>query len=58
MKPSFFLGKEWFKCSRCGATWIEMLGLGQAIGQEIVKHSDGSKKRHFKAKLVRRKVKK
>jgi len=58
MSPWEELGKGWFKCSNCGATWTEVPIPRQAIAEEIITHGDGSKRRHFKAKLVRSKAKK
>ena len=58
MWPSDELGKGWFQCSDCKATWVKPLVPGQATGMETVTHYDGSKGKHFKAKLVRKKAKK
>jgi len=29
MKEELELGKDWFKCSSCGATWIDTTHLGE-----------------------------
>jgi len=58
MQPSKDLGKGWFKCSDCGATWAKLLEPGQATAIETITVPGGSKSKHFKAKLVRKKAKK
>lgn len=57
MSPWETLGKGWFKCSDCGATWTKIPKPGQAISQETIIHSSGKRSKHFKAKLARSKVK-
>ena len=57
MFPWESLGKGWFKCSDCGATWIKPLKPFRALVRETVIYPDGRKEHPYKAKLTGRKVK-
>jgi len=58
MSPFETLGKGWFKCSKCGATWIKPLKPFQALGVETVFIPGRYRGKHYKARLIGKKVKK
>ena len=55
MSPFEDLGKGWFKCSQCGATWIEVPPLGpSALSTE---RDDTTGERKYKSRAISRKGK-
>ena len=58
MFPWESLGKGWFKCSDCGATWIKPLKPLQALARETITLLDGRRGKPYRARLMKRKVKK
>lgn len=48
------LGKGWFLCSSCGATWIDVIQPYQAVAEEVIKRPNGTKTKHIKARLTGR----
>ena len=58
MKPCDELGKGWFKCSDCGATWVKMPELVEGALGGTWKDKDGFSHWHSVPLRKRKKAKK
>lgn len=58
MFPAGELGKGWFQCDTCGATWSELPKPGGVVAEEIITTVSGKKYHYIKARKLGRRVKK
>ena len=50
------LGKGWFQCSICGATWIDVVKPFEVVASEVIKVGKEQRVKHIKARLTGRKA--
>ena len=58
MSPFETLGKGWYKCSECGATFIKILEVGSSALGSTWKGAEGQRHYHSRAVPKKRGVKK